>query len=57
MFKKFHISDINLTKYLFFTGKGGVGKTSTACDYFGLIVPVQGVAPYQQYSVKIPPIL
>src|SRR5690606_38644806 len=22
---------INLTKYLFFTGKGGVGKTSTAC--------------------------
>ncbi|WP_097026781.1 arsenical pump-driving ATPase [Clostridium peptidivorans] len=31
MFKKFNISDINLTKYLFFTGKGGVGKTSTAC--------------------------
>lgn len=24
-------SKINLTKYLFFTGKGGVGKTSTAC--------------------------
>lgn len=22
---------MNLTKYLFFTGKGGVGKTSTAC--------------------------
>ncbi|WP_125707442.1 arsenical pump-driving ATPase [Companilactobacillus zhongbaensis] len=24
-------SDLNLTKYLFFTGKGGVGKTSVAC--------------------------
>jgi arsenite/tail-anchored protein-transporting ATPase len=31
MFKSFNISDISLTKYLFFTGKGGVGKTSTAC--------------------------
>ncbi|MDF2884731.1 MAG: arsenical pump-driving ATPase [Clostridiaceae bacterium] len=31
MFKNFNVSDINLTKYLFFTGKGGVGKTSTAC--------------------------
>lgn len=31
MSKSFEISDINLTKYLFFTGKGGVGKTSTAC--------------------------
>ncbi|MBL4936428.1 arsenical pump-driving ATPase [Clostridium sp. YIM B02515] len=31
MFKNFDISNINLTKYLFFTGKGGVGKTSTAC--------------------------
>ncbi|AJD30482.1 MULTISPECIES: arsenical pump-driving ATPase [Clostridium] len=31
MFKKFNVEDINLTKYLFFTGKGGVGKTSTAC--------------------------
>lgn len=31
MFKSFNIHDINLTKYLFFTGKGGVGKTSTAC--------------------------
>jgi arsenite-transporting ATPase len=31
MFKSFNISDINLTKYLFFTGKGGVGKTSAAC--------------------------
>ncbi|MDR7857362.1 arsenical pump-driving ATPase [Tissierella sp.] len=31
MFKNFNISDIDLTKYLFFTGKGGVGKTSTAC--------------------------
>lgn len=28
---KFNLSDIKLTKYLFFTGKGGVGKTSTAC--------------------------
>lgn len=31
MFKNFDLKDINLTKYLFFTGKGGVGKTSTAC--------------------------
>ncbi len=31
MFKEFKIENINLTKYLFFTGKGGVGKTSTAC--------------------------
>ncbi|QUH20599.1 arsenical pump-driving ATPase [Alkaliphilus sp. B6464] len=30
-FKNFDMEDINLTKYLFFTGKGGVGKTSTAC--------------------------
>lgn len=29
--KEFNIEDIKLTKYLFFTGKGGVGKTSTAC--------------------------
>lgn len=29
--KEFNLSDISLTKYLFFTGKGGVGKTSTAC--------------------------
>lgn len=28
---KFELSKINLTKYLFFTGKGGVGKTSVAC--------------------------
>ena len=28
---KFNLDDIKLTKYLFFTGKGGVGKTSTAC--------------------------
>lgn len=31
MFKSFDLSDIKLTKYLFFTGKGGVGKTSAAC--------------------------
>jgi arsenite-transporting ATPase len=31
MFKAFNINELNLTKYLFFTGKGGVGKTSTAC--------------------------
>ncbi|MCK9422491.1 MAG: arsenical pump-driving ATPase [Bacteroidales bacterium] len=29
--KAFNISEIVLTKYLFFTGKGGVGKTSLAC--------------------------
>lgn len=29
--KQFNIKEIDLTKYLFFTGKGGVGKTSTAC--------------------------
>ncbi|NRT71229.1 arsenical pump-driving ATPase [Clostridium beijerinckii] len=31
MLKLFDIEKLNLTKYLFFTGKGGVGKTSTAC--------------------------
>ena len=31
MFKDFNVKDMDLTKYLFFTGKGGVGKTSTAC--------------------------
>ena len=29
--KDFNLSEIDLTKYLFFTGKGGVGKTSIAC--------------------------
>ncbi|MBN1040294.1 arsenical pump-driving ATPase [Clostridium botulinum] len=31
MFNLFDLEKLNLTKYLFFTGKGGVGKTSTAC--------------------------
>jgi len=31
MVKLFNPDHITLTKYLFFTGKGGVGKTSTAC--------------------------
>jgi len=31
MFKAFDIKELKLTKYLFFTGKGGVGKTSAAC--------------------------
>jgi len=30
-YEKFDLNRIKLTKYLFFTGKGGVGKTSTAC--------------------------
>jgi arsenite-transporting ATPase len=29
--KSFELNKISLTKYLFFTGKGGVGKTSIAC--------------------------
>jgi len=31
LYKTFDIKQIQLTKYLFFTGKGGVGKTSAAC--------------------------
>jgi len=31
MYEIFALDKINFTKYLFFTGKGGVGKTSTAC--------------------------
>ena len=31
VYKQFEIDKISLTKYLFFTGKGGVGKTSVAC--------------------------
>ena len=27
----FHPSEVTQTQYLFFTGKGGVGKTSAAC--------------------------
>ena len=30
-FEEFSLDKIKLTKYLFFTGKGGVGKTSVAC--------------------------
>lgn len=29
--KEFNLENVKLTKYLFFTGKGGVGKTSAAC--------------------------
>jgi len=29
--ERFDLKKLNLTKYLFFTGKGGVGKTSIAC--------------------------
>lgn len=31
IYKPFRVAAIDITKYLFFTGKGGVGKTSTAC--------------------------
>ncbi|OBZ16307.1 arsenical pump-driving ATPase [Bacillus sp. FJAT-27264] len=31
MIPSFDVSQIQVTPYLFFTGKGGVGKTSTAC--------------------------
>lgn len=31
MVKKFSLENLDLTKYIFFTGKGGVGKTSAAC--------------------------
>ena len=29
--KLYNPQEIGLTKYLFFTGKGGVGKTTSAC--------------------------
>lgn len=32
MFDTINLDNMNLTKYLFFTGKGGTGKTSTACS-------------------------
>lgn len=31
MINDYNISEMSLTKYLFYTGKGGVGKTSAAC--------------------------
>lgn len=31
MIKEFNINEFKFSKYIFFTGKGGVGKTSTAC--------------------------
>lgn len=31
MIQNFNPQNVNLTKYIFYTGKGGVGKTSTAC--------------------------
>lgn len=31
MFSLFNPDEINITPFMFFTGKGGVGKTSTAC--------------------------
>ena len=31
MFQSFNPKNINSTPFLFLTGKGGVGKTSTAC--------------------------
>lgn len=31
MIQNFNPQNISLTKYMFYTGKGGVGKTSTAC--------------------------
>ena len=30
-YKEFNLKEMKLTKYLFFTGKGGVGKTSISC--------------------------
>ncbi|MCX7749371.1 MAG: arsenical pump-driving ATPase [Clostridia bacterium] len=31
MYKQYNVTDLSLPKFIFFTGKGGVGKTSTAC--------------------------
>ena len=35
----FALDKLHLTQYLFFTGKGGVGKTSTAVSYTHLTLP------------------
>ena len=32
MYRNFDLKDINLTKYMYFKGKGGVVKTSIACS-------------------------
>ena len=42
--KIFNPKEINLTKYLFFTGKGGVGKTSIARLQLRLPIAEKGFA-------------
>ena len=57
--KNFNLSDIQLTKYSFFTGKGGVGKTSIACatavglaDLGKKILLILKSATIIQYTIK-----
>lgn len=47
--KKYNPSNIDLTKYIFFTGKGGVGKTSIACATAVNLADSGKKSPFNKY--------